>query len=95
MTFEQLGLTDELLKAVTEQGYITPTPVQQKAIPLILEGRDVLAGAQTGTGKPPVLPCRYCNVWLKTVIPIKSHDEFAHLFWCRHANWPRRCMTVS
>ncbi|MFA5922112.1 MAG: DEAD/DEAH box helicase [Methylococcaceae bacterium] len=51
MTFEQLGLTEELLKAITEQGYITPTPVQQKAIPLILEGRDVLAGAQTGTGK--------------------------------------------
>jgi ATP-dependent RNA helicase RhlE len=51
MTFEQLGLTEELLKAVTGQGYITPTPVQQKAIPLILEGRDVLAGAQTGTGK--------------------------------------------
>jgi len=51
MTFEQLGLAEELLKAVTEQGYITPTPVQQKAIPLILEGRDVLAGAQTGTGK--------------------------------------------
>jgi len=51
MTFEQLGLTEELLKAVIEQGYITPTPVQQKAIPLILEGRDVLAGAQTGTGK--------------------------------------------
>lgn len=51
MTFEQLGLTDELLKAVTEQGYITPTPIQQKAIPLVLEGRDILAGAQTGTGK--------------------------------------------
>ncbi len=51
MTFEQLGLTDELLKAVTEQGYTIPTPVQQKAIPLILDGRDVLAGAQTGTGK--------------------------------------------
>ncbi len=51
MTFEQLGLTEELLKAVTEQGYMTPTPVQQKAIPLILEGRDILAGAQTGTGK--------------------------------------------
>ena len=51
MTFDQLGLTRELLKAVTEQGYLTPTPVQQKAIPLILEGRDVLAGAQTGTGK--------------------------------------------
>ncbi len=51
MSFQALGLTEDLLKAVTDQGYKTPTPVQQKAIPLILEGRDVLAGAQTGTGK--------------------------------------------
>ncbi|MEY3288951.1 MAG: hypothetical protein RLZZ419_1193 [Pseudomonadota bacterium] len=51
MTFEQLGLSEHLLTAVADQGYTTPTPVQQKAIPLILEGRDVLAGAQTGTGK--------------------------------------------
>ncbi len=51
MSFVQLGLTDELLKSVADQGYTTPTPVQQKAIPLILEGKDVLAGAQTGTGK--------------------------------------------
>lgn len=51
MSFAQLGLTEELLKALTDQGYVTPTPVQCKAIPLILEGKDVLAGAQTGTGK--------------------------------------------
>jgi len=51
MSFQTLGLTEDLLKAVADQGYKTPTPVQQKAIPLILEGRDVLAGAQTGTGK--------------------------------------------
>ena len=51
MSFVQLGLTDELLKSVADQGYTTPTPVQQKAIPLILDGKDVLAGAQTGTGK--------------------------------------------
>jgi len=49
--FNQLGLTAELLRAVEEQGYAQPTPVQQQAIPVILEGRDVLAGAQTGTGK--------------------------------------------
>jgi len=49
--FNQLGLTAELLRAVDEQGYQTATPVQQQAIPIILEGRDVLAGAQTGTGK--------------------------------------------
>ena len=51
MLFNQLGLTAELLRAVDEQGYQTATPIQQQAIPLILTGHDVLAGAQTGTGK--------------------------------------------
>ncbi|MGZ8095055.1 MAG: DEAD/DEAH box helicase [Methylosarcina sp.] len=51
MSFDSLGLSEPLLKAVSEQGYVEPTPVQQHAVPLILEGRDVLAGAQTGTGK--------------------------------------------
>ena len=51
MSFDSLGLAAELVRAVTEHGYTSPTPIQAKAIPLILEGRDVLAGAQTGTGK--------------------------------------------
>ena len=51
MLFDQLGLSAELLRAADEQGYREATPIQQQAIPLILEGRDVLAGAQTGTGK--------------------------------------------
>jgi len=51
MSFETLGLSAELLRAVSEQGYTEPTPVQSKAIPAILEGKDVMAGAQTGTGK--------------------------------------------
>jgi ATP-dependent RNA helicase RhlE len=51
MSFNTLGLSAELLRAVAEQGYSKPTPVQRRAIPIILEGRDVLAGAQTGTGK--------------------------------------------
>ena len=51
MSFDTLGLSAELLRAVSEQGYSEPTPVQSKAIPVILEGRDILAGAQTGTGK--------------------------------------------
>ncbi len=50
-SFAQLGLQAELLRAVEEQGYTAPTPIQIQAIPLILEGRDVLAAAQTGTGK--------------------------------------------
>jgi len=51
MTFQELGLSKEILKAVTDQGYDTPTPVQAQSIPVILQGKDVLAGAQTGTGK--------------------------------------------
>jgi ATP-dependent RNA helicase RhlE len=51
VTFEHLGLAPDLLRAVADQGYTEPTPVQAAAIPLVLAGRDVLAGAQTGTGK--------------------------------------------
>ncbi|MDB5897444.1 MAG: rhlE1 [Ramlibacter sp.] len=51
MNFDELNLAPELLKAVHEQGYDTPTPIQAQAIPAILEGRDLLGGAQTGTGK--------------------------------------------
>lgn len=51
MTFKELNLIDPILKALDIQGYTTPTPIQQEAIPLILQGRDVLGCAQTGTGK--------------------------------------------
>jgi len=51
MSFKNLGLCDQLLRAIKEQGYDEPTPVQKEAIPVILAKRDVLAGAQTGTGK--------------------------------------------
>ena len=51
MTFESLGLAPALLRALTEMGYAEPTPIQAAAIPLVLEGDDLMAGAQTGTGK--------------------------------------------
>jgi ATP-dependent RNA helicase RhlE len=51
MSFDSLGLMPELLRAITERGYTVPTPVQAQAIPGVLAGRDMLAGAQTGTGK--------------------------------------------
>ncbi len=51
MSFDALGLTPELLRAVSDEGYTEPTPVQREAIPFVLAGRDLLAGAQTGTGK--------------------------------------------
>ena len=51
MSFSDLGLADELVRAVTERGYTEPTPIQKQAIPAVLSGGDLLAGAQTGTGK--------------------------------------------
>ena len=51
MSFDQVGLAPDLLRAVAQQGYTEPTPVQREAIPHVLAGRDLLAGAQTGTGK--------------------------------------------
>jgi len=50
-TFADLGLLPELLKAVEEQGYTVPTPIQAQAIPVVMAGRDMMGGAQTGTGK--------------------------------------------
>ncbi len=51
MTFDQLGLSDDLLRAVTDAGYTTPTPIQTQTIPAVLMGKDVIGVAQTGTGK--------------------------------------------
>ncbi len=51
MKFSDLGLAEEIVRAVTEHGYTTPTPIQAQAIPVVLSGGDLMAGAQTGTGK--------------------------------------------
>lgn len=51
MSFDSLGLSPQLLKAVAEQGYETPSPIQAQAIPAVIKGKDVMAAAQTGTGK--------------------------------------------
>jgi ATP-dependent RNA helicase RhlE len=51
MNFDELKLAPAILKAVHEQGYETPTPIQAQAIPAVLDGHDLLGGAQTGTGK--------------------------------------------
>ena len=51
MSFNELGLAEPLLKAIADAGYDTPTPIQKQAIPAVLQGGDLLAGAQTGTGK--------------------------------------------
>ena len=51
MTFESLGLSAPILDAVSERGYESPSPIQEKAIPAVIEGKDIMAAAQTGTGK--------------------------------------------
>jgi ATP-dependent RNA helicase RhlE len=51
MSFNELGLSEAIVRAITDQGYTTPTPIQKQAIPAVLAGGDLLAGAQTGTGK--------------------------------------------
>lgn len=51
MSFSELGLAEPLLRAIAAQGYATPTPIQQQGIPAVLSGRDLMAAAQTGTGK--------------------------------------------
>ena len=59
MSFKSLGLTEALVKAVEEKGYTKPSPIQEKAIPHILQGKDILASAQTGTGKTAGLHCQF------------------------------------
>ena len=51
MSFSSLGLSEQLVRATSDQGYETPSPIQAQAIPAVLSGRDVMAAAQTGTGK--------------------------------------------
>src|SRR4051794_16640016 len=84
MSFQHLGLSAELLRAIAEQGYTQPTPIQAQAIPVVLAGRDLLGAAQTGTGKTAgfTLPL------LQRLAP-KSTTSFSP---ARH---PVRCLIVT
>jgi ATP-dependent RNA helicase RhlE len=75
MTFNELNLAPELLRAVQEQGYDVPTPIQQQAIPLALEGRDVLGRAPTGTGKTAAF-------MLPTLQRLRGRDGLRALVLC-------------
>ena len=77
MLFTELGLSADILRAVSERGYSAPTPIQIKAIPLVLQGLDILAGAQTGTGKTagftlPMLQILSANSIKKSSRPIRA-----------------------
>jgi len=73
MQFNQLNLSTPLLKAIGEQGYDKPTPVQERAIPLIMQGRDMLAGAQTGTGKTAGFALPLLQLLYNQPLPKKPH----------------------
>ncbi|MEA3289234.1 MAG: DEAD/DEAH box helicase [Campylobacterota bacterium] len=76
MSFTTLGLCEPILKAIKEQGYTTPTPVQKQAIPVILEKKDILAGAQTGTGKTAGFTLPLLELLTKT--KRKNHNKKGH-----------------
>jgi ATP-dependent RNA helicase RhlE len=59
MTFEDFDLNRQLLSAIEEAGYQAPTPIQEQAIPLVMNGHDVLGIAQTGTGKRPLISSQF------------------------------------
>lgn len=73
MQFTDLALAEPILKAVTEQGYTTPTPIQAQGIPAVLSGRDLLAAAQTGTGKTAGFTLPILQKLLTDVRPVKSN----------------------
>jgi ATP-dependent RNA helicase RhlE len=58
MTFDSLNLIEPISKAIKEEGYVTPTPIQFEAIPEVLQGKDLLGCAQTGTGKTAAFSIR-------------------------------------
>ena len=75
MSFATFGLSPKILEAINQQGYEIPTSIQVKAIPLILQGNDVMAAAQTGTGKTATgrPGCRKrCHLWQTSTPPIHS-----------------------
>ena len=74
MSFADFGLRTELVRAVQARGYEQPTPVQEKTIPLLLKGQDVLAGAQTGTGKTAAFALPILNL-LSDSSPTKKKDH--------------------
>ncbi len=63
--FKQMGLSKIMLRALVEVGYEKPSPIQAALIPPALDGYDVIGQARTGTGKPPLLPFRFSNSWIR------------------------------
>ena len=82
-SFESLGLIKQLVKAVEDKGYQKPTPIQAKAIPAVLSGRDVIGGAQTGTGKTAAfaLPIHVMTQYTVCVIGSPNCPSVRRTIW--------------
>ena len=65
MTFEELNLAPQIIEAISYMGFETASPIQEKAIPVAIEGKDVLAVAQTGTGKTAAFTLLFCTISCK------------------------------
>ncbi len=84
MSFDDLGLSPEILRAVHEEGYTTPTPVQEQSIPIVLAGHDLMGRAQTGTGKTAAFA-------LPILERLKAHANSSF----SPARHPVRCLVVT
>ena len=93
--FNDLGLAEPILRAINDAGYTTPTPIQAKAIPQVLSGGDLLAGAQTGTGKTAGFTLPILHMLLAKPIEVRKAGRPRVLILTPHANSPRRSKNQS
>jgi len=96
MSFTQLNLSNEILRAIADQGYTTPTPIQAQAIPLILDGRDIMGAAQTGTGKTAGFTLPMLNLLQPNASTSASpaRHPVGRSSWCLRVNWRARFTKV-
>ena len=93
-TFEALGLDTRILQALAEEGYTTPTPIQAQSIPIVLEGRDLLGIAQTGTGKTAAFALPILHRLAADARPAAAWRLPRARLSARRANSPRRSPTA-
>jgi hypothetical protein len=83
MSFQEFGLLDEVVHGVQSMGYVDPTPIQLRAIPVVLSGKDLMGSAQTGTGKTAAFA-------LPILTKLKTKGKLRALISSRRGNWRRR-----
>ena len=94
MTFEKLGLIPSIVNALTSLEYLKPTPVQAKVIPVALEGKDVVATAQTGTGKTAAYALPLLQHLAKKAHKAESKRALRGLVLVQHVSLHRKCIRV-